>query len=60
MEGAKEPKSCTILVKGPNDHTISMLKEAIRDGLRAVKNIYDDQGYIPGGGAFEVAAYQHL
>ena len=37
LEGAKHPKSCTILVKGPNDHTIAMLKEAIRDGLRAVK-----------------------
>jgi len=57
LEGAKNPKSCTILIKGPNDHTISMLKEAIRDGLRAVKNIYDDMGYVPGAGSFEVACY---
>lgn len=32
------------------------IKDAIRDGLRAVKNTIDDQAVVPGGGAFEVAA----
>lgn len=57
IEGVKNPRSCTILVKGPNDHTIAAIKDAIRDGLRAVKNVYDDSSVIPGAGAFEVAAY---
>lgn len=26
IEGVKNPRSCTILVKGPNDHTIAMIK----------------------------------
>lgn len=26
IEGVKNPKSCTILIKGPNEHTISMIK----------------------------------
>lgn len=39
VEGVKNPKSCTILIKGPNEHTIAMVKEAVRDGLRAVKNV---------------------
>jgi len=60
VEGVKNPKSCTILVKGPNDHTISIIKDAIRDGVRAVKNVYDDQCVLPGGGAFELAAYHSL
>ena len=60
IEGARNPKSCTILIKGPNEHTIAMVKEAVRDGLRAVKNVYDDKSVIPGAGAFEVAAYCHL
>jgi T-complex protein 1 subunit zeta len=60
LEGVKNPRSCTILVKGPNDHTISMIKEAVRDGLRAVKNVFDDKCIIPGGGAFEIAAYNAL
>jgi T-complex protein 1 subunit zeta len=57
VEGVKNPRSCTILVKGPNDHTIAQIKDAIRDGLRSVKNVYDDKAVIPGAGAFEIAAY---
>ena len=27
---------------GPNKHTLTQLKDAVRDGLRAVKNVIDD------------------
>jgi T-complex protein 1 subunit zeta len=60
IEGVKNPLSCTILIKGPNDHTIAIIKDAIRDGIRAVKNVYDDNCVIPGAGAFEVGAYNSL
>ena len=30
------------------------IKDALRDGLRAVKNALDDQALVPGAGAFEV------
>lgn len=60
MEGVKNPASCAILVKGPNDHTITQIKDAIRDGLRAVKNAIEDECVVPGAGAFEVAAHCHL
>lgn len=56
VEDVRHPRSCTVLVKGPNDHTIAQIKDAIRDGLRAVKNTIDDGAVVPGGGAFEVAA----
>ena len=56
VEGVKEKKSCTILIKGPNEHTIAQIKDAIRDGLRAVKNTIEDQAVVSGGGAFEIAA----
>lgn len=36
------------------------MKDAVRDGLRAIKNAIDDQAIIPGAGAFEVAASQAL
>merc|ERR1712216_679578 len=32
----------------------------VRDGLRSVANTYNDQCAIPGAGAFEVAASEHL
>ena len=49
-----------MLIKGPNEHTIAMIKDAIRDGLRSIKNTIMDKCVIPGGGAFEVAAYNNL
>lgn len=60
IEGCKNPTSCTILIKGPNEHTIAQVKDAIRDGLRAVKNTIEDRCVVPGAGAFEIAAYTNL
>lgn len=60
VEKVENPTSCTILLKGSNDHTISQLKDAVRDGLRAVKNVLTDKAVVPGAGAFEVALYKHL
>lgn len=60
VSGVKNPRSCTILIRGPNEHTIAMIKEATRDGLRAVKNVYDDKAVVPGAGSFEVACSVHL
>lgn len=48
VEECKNPRSVTILIKGPNNHTITQIKDAIRDGLRAVKNAIED-GKIQGG-----------
>lgn len=60
IEGVENPFSCTILIKGPNDYQIAQTKEAIRDGLRAIKNTMEDKCVVPGGGAFEIAANEHL
>merc|ERR1712093_704106 len=60
VEEVKEPKSVTLLVKGPNAYTISQIQDAIRDGLRSVKNALEDESLIPGAGAFEIACAAHL
>ncbi|GMH32894.1 hypothetical protein BSKO_00728 [Bryopsis sp. KO-2023] len=60
VEGVQNSHSCTILIKGPNDHSIAQIKEAVRDGLRAVKNTLDDGCVMAGAGAFEIAAAHHL
>lgn len=60
VEGVVNPFSCTILIKGPNDHSIAQIKGAIRDGLRAVKNTIHDKCVVPGAGAFEIAASEYL
>lgn len=60
IEGVKNPTSCTILIRGPNEHTIAQIKDATRDGLRAVKNAIEDHCVVAGAGSFELAASVHL
>merc|ERR1711963_592311 len=44
VEECKNPQSVTIL-----------MKDAVRDGLRAVKNALEDKCVVPGAGSYEVA-----
>jgi T-complex protein 1 subunit zeta len=60
VEDVKLGKSCTILIRGPNKHTMEQIKDATRDGLRAVKSAIEDKALVPGAGSFEVAAYRML
>lgn len=60
VEECKHPKSVTILMKGSNKHTLVQIKDALRDGLRAINNAIEDKCVIPGAGAFEIRAYNEL
>lgn len=60
VEDCKHPKSCTLLLQGPNNLVMAQMKDGIRDGLRAVKNAIEDEAIVPGAGAFEIAASMHL
>jgi T-complex protein 1 subunit zeta len=60
IEDVKDPKSVTILIKGPNQHTITQITDAVRDGLRSVYNMIVDKSVVPGAGAFQVACAAHL
>ncbi|KAJ3074179.1 T-complex protein 1 subunit zeta [Podochytrium sp. JEL0797] len=60
MENVENPASVTLLLTGPNAHTIMQVNDAVRDGLRAVKNAIEDECVIPGAGAFHVALSSHL
>nr|XP_061801438.1 T-complex protein 1 subunit zeta-like isoform X2 [Nerophis lumbriciformis] len=55
IEKCENPRSVTLLIKGPNKHTLTQIKDAVRDGLRAVKNAIQDGCVVPGAGALEVA-----
>lgn len=56
IDGVSNPQSCTILIKGPHKHNVTQIKDALRDGLRAVKNTIEDGCVVPGAGSFEVGA----
>mmetsp|Transcript_21535 Transcript_21535/g.24543 ORF Transcript_21535/g.24543 Transcript_21535/m.24543 type:complete len:564 (+) Transcript_21535:149-1840(+) len=53
-------RSCTILLQGPNKHSLVQMQDAVHDGLRSCKNAIEDGALVPGAGAFEIAASQHL
>ena len=60
IEDLKNPLSVSILIKGAYKHTLTQTKDAIRDGLRAIKNAKDDNAFVPGAGSFEVTCYTEL
>ncbi|XP_044532316.1 T-complex protein 1 subunit zeta isoform X3 [Gracilinanus agilis] len=60
IEKCVNPRSVTLLIKGPNKHTLTQIKDAVRDGLRAVKNAIEDGCVVPGAGAVEVAIAEAL
>ncbi|XP_036922438.1 T-complex protein 1 subunit zeta-2 isoform X3 [Sturnira hondurensis] len=60
IEDCVNPRSVTLVVKGPNKHTLTQIKDAVRDGLRAVKNAIEDGCVLPGAGAMEVAMAEAL
>lgn len=60
VEDCPKAQSCTLLLQGPNVLTIDQIKDAVKDGLRAVKNVIEDGAVVPGAGAFELAASLHL
>uniref|UniRef100_A0A8C5VY87 Chaperonin containing TCP1 subunit 6B n=1 Tax=Microcebus murinus TaxID=30608 RepID=A0A8C5VY87_MICMU len=60
IEGCVNPLSVTLLVKGPNKHTLTQIKDALRDGLHAIKNAIEDGCVVPGAGAVEVAIAEAL
>ena len=60
VEDSRIGKACTLLIRGPNVHTLAQIKDAVRDGLRAAKCAIEDVCLVPGAGAFEVAASRML
>jgi len=60
IENCKDPKSVTLLLKGPNKHTVEQIKDAIYDGIRSVFNVLKDRAVVPGAGAFELEAHVSL
>nr|XP_055244460.1 T-complex protein 1 subunit zeta-2 isoform X5 [Gorilla gorilla gorilla] len=60
IEECVNPCSVTLLVKGPNKHTLTQVKDAIRDGLHAIKNAIEDGCMVPGAGAIELAMAEAL
>ena len=60
IEGVERPFSCTILIKGPAKYDLIQIKDACRDGLRAVRNALVDGCVLSGAASFECGASAEL
>ncbi|MCE4615690.1 MAG: TCP-1/cpn60 chaperonin family protein [Aeropyrum sp.] len=54
IEGAKNPKSVTILLRGANDMLLDEAERNIKDALHGLRNILREPKIVGGGGAIEI------
>jgi T-complex protein 1 subunit zeta len=47
IEGCRNPRSVTVLLKGSTKYVLNQLKDALRDGLRSVNNAIEDGSFWP-------------
>ncbi|MEM5874186.1 MAG: thermosome subunit alpha, partial [Acidilobaceae archaeon] len=54
VEGCKNPRSVTILLRGANDMILDEAERNIKDALHALRNVMREPKILPGGGATEI------
>jgi thermosome len=54
VEGCKNPKAVTILIRGGTEHVVDEVERAIEDAIKVVRDIVEDGKIIAGGGASEL------
>lgn len=55
MEKCREPKACTILLRGASKDVLNEIERNLLDAMNVVRNIVFDPRIVPGGGATEMA-----
>ncbi|KAG1658212.1 hypothetical protein FOA52_009551 [Chlamydomonas sp. UWO 241] len=56
----KEPKACTILLRGPSRDILNEVERNLTDAMGVARNICMDPRLVPGGGACEMAVSRGL
>jgi len=56
----KNPKACTILLRGASKDSLNEIERNLMDALGAVRNIIFEPRIVPGGGATELAVGQAI
>merc|ERR1719350_155142 len=54
LEQCKDPKACTILLRGASKDILNEVERNIQDALHVTRNIFLDPKLVPGGGATEM------
>ncbi len=53
VEGCKNPKSVSLLIRGGSEHVIDEIERAVHDGLMSVADALRDGKIVAGGGSIE-------
>merc|ERR1712055_124506 len=60
MEQCKDPKACTILLRGASKDILNEVERNLQDALNVARNLYQDPFVVPGGGATEMEIAHQL
>merc|ERR1711962_1719322 len=54
IEQCKDPKACTILLRGASKDILNEVERNLQDALNVARNLYQEPALVPGGGATEM------
>lgn len=54
IEDCKDPKACTILLRGASKDILNEVERNLQDALNVARNLWQDPALVPGGGATEM------
>jgi len=60
FEECKNPKACTILLRGASKDVLQEVERNLNDAMSVARNIYKDPRIVNGGGAIEMAVAAYL
>ncbi|MGB9826977.1 MAG: thermosome subunit alpha [Thermosphaera sp.] len=60
IEGCKNPKAVTILIRGANDMVMDEIERSLKDALNVLRNVMKVPKIVPGGGAVEIELAMRL
>lgn len=60
IQGCKNPKSVTIVVRGGSEHVLAEIERALTDGIGDVVSAVKSGYVVSGGGAFEIEVSKEL
>ncbi|MCE5214160.1 MAG: TCP-1/cpn60 chaperonin family protein [Methanobacterium sp.] len=60
VEGCKDPKAVTLLVRGSTEHVVDEIERAVEDAIGVVSATVEDGKVVAGGGAAEIAIAKGL
>ena len=60
VEGCKDPKSVTILVRGGTEHVVDEVERAVKDAVSVISAAIEDGKILGGGGAPEIEISKEL